>query len=885
MKRALPLLLFFILSNAFAQHPEKKCDDVYHAANSLFLKGDYSLAIKKLSAYKLCGNTAQNKQADELLLKIYNTVNQQKKEAELQTKIAREQQYLAENRAKELEVSNKRITQANIELQSGSLAIQAHELYGSKDYTNALKKAYQAYTIYPGKDAIGILKAITSDSDAIFFEKQRSVSGNMDFSLSRNEITISPDEKFLISAYHNLVFYSLTDTIIKFIKPVQETIQQLSFSGDGKSFATLHKNGKITIWNYPECRQLSFITPEANKDYRDYSDHKNIAISYDGSELIYSCKESLCIYSVNDNKMKVSRMPGKKEYQIMSIMVPKKQDRFYLEYSEGFLTMDFNGNIINKKPTFSNGSTISKLSPSGKYLAFARYNNDSIVVYNVQKPEEPEYRFKTNNGGTSAIGFSAADDKIVVGSYSNGKSILYELGDDRPVKVLRNESTPKSIDFIENDQKVIITDYSNAITWVVEENQRTPKCHTKYISSASFSADGQYMVTGSIDNDVKLFDKRGKLLDTFSHSRYLKDANLTFDEILNETSRMYLSSTNVDYTSISPDGNYVLFKYSNGILLIWDCKNNKFLKKFEVESENKSKSSIIEMPQNSIIFSGNGEFCAFKKANDKIALYSFADDKDFYFDMEDIVFSNTSFSPDGKLLCFANSAKIRIIKCDSKETIFENIVPSEIDKIYFTDNVNILIINKRGSISMHNSLTNKIILLKSYIAEPEFVHYSNHEIIAVSGSHTIKLIDLASDTEQIITTGIDKITMLAWVNDAYIVLERQDVLEVWNVPQRKRTGMIYRGMYDPTHIYPILDKNLIAISSTGYDGDSGDVSIYNLKGELLQYFPEMTFPHNPESIVTSDGNYLLAVPCKKKENDGTLKILTLTDKILSYIKQ
>jgi WD40 repeat protein len=75
----LPLLL--CCATLHAQLSVSPCEAIYAEAVSLFEKGDYALAIKKVSVYKLCANTLQNKKADDLLLKVFETVNKQKQEA------------------------------------------------------------------------------------------------------------------------------------------------------------------------------------------------------------------------------------------------------------------------------------------------------------------------------------------------------------------------------------------------------------------------------------------------------------------------------------------------------------------------------------------------------------------------------------------------------------------------------------------------------------------------------------------------------------------------------------------------------------------------------------------------------------------------------------
>lgn len=111
MQLRLSILSIFVFCalNVCAQH-QGSCETMYNTAVSLFEDSKYDLAIKKVSAYRACINTLQNKKADDLLLKIYETVNKQKQtavdariEAEKQTKIAKTATDKAEKEQKKAE--------------------------------------------------------------------------------------------------------------------------------------------------------------------------------------------------------------------------------------------------------------------------------------------------------------------------------------------------------------------------------------------------------------------------------------------------------------------------------------------------------------------------------------------------------------------------------------------------------------------------------------------------------------------------------------------------------------------------------------------------------------------------------------------------------------
>ena len=129
MRYLTSLTLVFLFLNVHAQFSPSACEAIFKSADSLFQKGNYSLAIRKISAYKICANTTQNQKADNLLLNIYETVNRQRdnaikaqREAERQTGIAQEATAAAvsaqeaEKLAKEAAVAQRKVAEERLKI-------------------------------------------------------------------------------------------------------------------------------------------------------------------------------------------------------------------------------------------------------------------------------------------------------------------------------------------------------------------------------------------------------------------------------------------------------------------------------------------------------------------------------------------------------------------------------------------------------------------------------------------------------------------------------------------------------------------------------------------------------------------------------------------------
>lgn len=124
----------------------QSCTRIYDQAQALFKIGNYDLALKKLEAYKLC---APDKipRADSLIVKIYQTVNNQRVEAERQTTIANQ-------RAKVIETQKDSIERENIANKAATQALQVNEL----DPTSAIQYVYAGLCFSPGNPSLAEIK-------------------------------------------------------------------------------------------------------------------------------------------------------------------------------------------------------------------------------------------------------------------------------------------------------------------------------------------------------------------------------------------------------------------------------------------------------------------------------------------------------------------------------------------------------------------------------------------------------------------------------------------------------------------------------------------------------------------------------------------------------
>jgi WD40 repeat protein len=163
MKSNLTLVLLLFFNFIVAQKRSANCEDIYAAAEKLFESGKYDMAIKKISAYKLC-NEKGTKNADILLLKIFETVNRQKEEAIKSNKEAIRQRNIANNRANIISRQKDSIERENISNIVATKSLQINEI----DPNRALQFIYKGLCISPNNLALNEIRRKILNEEILF---------------------------------------------------------------------------------------------------------------------------------------------------------------------------------------------------------------------------------------------------------------------------------------------------------------------------------------------------------------------------------------------------------------------------------------------------------------------------------------------------------------------------------------------------------------------------------------------------------------------------------------------------------------------------------------------------------------------------------------------
>lgn len=157
--------------------------------------------------------------------------------------------------------------------------------------------------------------------------------------------------------------------------------------------------------------------------------------------------------------------------------------------------------------------------------------------------------------GTKLLGVDGVKlPGVVMGTH--GGSILWDIGTGE--EILSFNSNPYVMTLsLSPDGRYALYGYS---VFCVIRNLETGELvnqigsHNGTLSSANYSPDMKYIVTGSEDDTAKLWDaESGELLQT------------------------YTQTTNVDYADFSPDGQKIMTRDANGKVYLWDTHTGERL--------------------------------------------------------------------------------------------------------------------------------------------------------------------------------------------------------------------------------------------------------------------------------------------------------------------
>jgi WD40 repeat protein len=185
-----------------------------------------------------------------------------------------------------------------------------------------------------------------------------------------------------------------------------------------------------------------------------------------------------------------------------------------------------------------------------------------------------------------------------------------------------------------NDTQMRVVTALRQVIYELRERNRL-ESHTQWVSSVSFSPDGQTLASGSLDNSVKLWRRNGQLFQTLSgHQKGVLSVNFSPDGQmlasagLDNTIKLWKRQPDLTFTllksiadqnwisviSFSPDGKSFATAGANKTVKLWSL-DGKLLQTFQGHGD-----SIMD-----VSFSPNGQTIASASEDKTIKLWSLID--------------------------------------------------------------------------------------------------------------------------------------------------------------------------------------------------------------------------------------------------------------------
>ena len=251
------------------------------------------------------------------------------------------------------------------------------------------------------------------------------------------------------------------------------------------------------------------------------------------------------------------------------------------------------------------------------------------------------------------------------------QSVLYQAVEESRERYVfdAHEMSVNSLAFSLDGQYIVSGSSDKTVKLWDVKNQvllHTFDGHESGVNSVAFSPDAQYIVSGSSDNTVKLWDVENQvLLHSFNDHKFLvnsvafspdgqyivsgsSDNTIKLWDVKN---KVLLHTFNghefgVNSVDFSPDGQYIVSGSSDKTVKLWDVKEQVFLHTFD--SHQGEVNFVVFSPDGQYIVSGSDDKTVkLWNVKDRVLLYTFTGRQQ--------VVNSVGFSPDGQYIVSGSS--------------------------------------------------------------------------------------------------------------------------------------------------------------------------------------------------------------------------------------
>ncbi|MCF2151315.1 CHAT domain-containing protein [Desmonostoc muscorum LEGE 12446] len=692
----------------------------------------------------------------------------------------------------------------------------------------------------------------------------------------------SPDGKFIVTS--DMGYFQVWDKTGKLLTEVKDNenlIQGAYFSPDGQCIITSSQNDIFFIWNIsgklltkikgfgadlsPDGKKIitfsgktAYVWDISGKQIAELKGHQKdieyASFSPDGQHIITA--------SFNGAKVYVWNSSGSLLTVLQSITSASFSPDGKLIASSGetstgttYGLWDLSGKLVAELEgfTLTYPGLKSHFSPDGKLILTQGWDQKTLFIHNISGKLLAE--IKAPHGNISSIDFSPDGQKIITTSDDKSVRIWYlnskyfnkqtfaEIPSAETIEPQGQVEHPYAFISVSSDGKRIITpsDKNTARVWDISGKLVAElKGNQNYVTQASFSSDGQHIVTRS-DDDTILWDSSGKLLavlDRYSNTASFSpnSKQIVIDAKIYDISGKLLTELKghqdrVYDANFSHDGKLIVTASEDATARIWNL-SGKLLAELKGH-----KDRVITAK-----FSPNGKLVATSSYDKTVRIW------DIYGKLlteipgnQDAIFSPLfKFSPDGKQIIIAsgNTAWIRDISGKLLAELQKH--PTSISEVNFSPNGNLIVTTSEfNSVYVWDTSGNLLAEIEGGFYGANFTPDGNR-IVTVSTNKIPQLWNISGKLLAEFREGTEfEISSAVFSPDGKLIVtaSRDKIARMWDLSGKLIAELKwYQGNINESIFFPDINNAIFSpdgkliVTTTSSDNIA---RIWDTKGNLL----------------------------------------------------
>ncbi|HAQ61376.1 TPA: hypothetical protein DCR49_05160 [Candidatus Delongbacteria bacterium] len=332
-------------------------------------------------------------------------------------------------------------------------------------------------------------------------------------------IAFSPDGKFLISGSHDKtvrLWDVSTGKEIRTFYGHTGQIHDVEFSSDGMNILSGASGNSMILWNVSSEIPLKSFTPKSSEKQPAVC---SVAFSKEGRYVLSGSGDTgsmgeLILWDLMSGE-KVTNFIGHK-VRVVAVDISEDGNNLLSSYWDGTFKL-WNKSSTSSEFTFKGHtkyvSSVS-FSRSKKYILSSSYDN-TIKLWDFKKREI----IKTFNGHKT---------KVFCAKFSPDGNLIATCGDDRFISIF-NTNTGKqikiidgmdkefrSLDFSSDGKRIAAASENKIKIWDINTGNRLTTLESfgdkSWITTVQVSNNGSYLLSGSNDRTIKLWDRNAAFL-------------------------------------------------------------------------------------------------------------------------------------------------------------------------------------------------------------------------------------------------------------------------------------------------------------------------------------------------------------------------------------